>query len=112
MFADRVSGHRQPVRVRVAAGDGGKEAAGGREIQAEDSVQREDRHLPVTTLVPSLGPSLLPSPPSPHHHHRRRRRSFRSFLTITTVVGVRIIKKKKIVVIIILHVFNYIITIA
>lgn len=61
MFADRVSGHRQSVRVRVATGDGGEETAGGREIQAEDSVQREDRHLPVTTHASHL--SL------PYSHH-------------------------------------------
>lgn len=66
LFADRVSGHRQPVRVRVAAGDGGEETAGGREVQAEDSVQREDCHLPVTTLAPLLVPSLLSyAPPLP-----------------------------------------------
>lgn len=44
---DRVPRHREPVRVRATTGDGGEETAGGRDVQAENGVQREDRRFPM-----------------------------------------------------------------
>lgn len=77
VFADRVSRHREPVRVRTTTRDGGEETVGGRDVKTENRVQGEDCHFPVI----SVRKLPIPNRPPPH----TRSISYLTTLTATIV---------------------------